>query len=415
LSQQSSGVCAGFWSPPFPIQRADGRPVYVERGVIAPYGRRTLLLGTPTIFWLGTDQIVPAKMATTDTSQVRWSFTQAGALIDVSGTADGVPMIDIATFRRAPQLIGVRDGRLSVAWASGDRSPTPKNEPYPPATRVEVATFDGVRWGPPVTIMRARTIELSDVPALRIGPALDLDVVAATATDSAATFLRVARRDGSRWSTVDWRSAVRFVYAEAVPLSDGSMVVVMISAPQHGGVGVYSIRAVGSGDGVTWTPPVLIDSIPGEFTYLATAHLGDDSLVVVRARSLKEREGGGTMMTALSVDGGRNWKQMLPLALGALLRPKLVVDAGGRLHMIYRDATDAGVLNSPGVIMHSIWRAGAWTSPDAVSADASMTEPAAGAAAGGGVLATWTEASMQQQGFMPKTMGRQWTPGCPPD
>jgi len=170
-------ACAGSWSPPFRIQRADGRPVYVEPGLIATQGDRTLLLGTPTFFWLGKDDLVPSALAT-DTVQQRWAFTRAGALVDSAGTATGVPMIDPAVFRREPQLLGTRGKRLSVAWATSDPPyGSVKDGPYPLATHLDVATFDGQRWSAPEAIMRARRIHLDGAPARRFSAASDPGVV----------------------------------------------------------------------------------------------------------------------------------------------------------------------------------------------------------------------------------------------
>ena len=64
---EAMSACPGSWSASFRIQRADGRPVYVEPGLIAALGDRTLVLGTPTWFWLGMDEITPQSSAA-DTS-----------------------------------------------------------------------------------------------------------------------------------------------------------------------------------------------------------------------------------------------------------------------------------------------------------------------------------------------------------
>ncbi len=352
-------ACAGSWSPPFRIQRADGRPVYVEPGLIATQGDRTLLLGTPTFFWLGKDDLVPSALAT-DTVQQRWAFTRAGALVDSAGTATGVPMIDPAVFRREPQLLGTRGKRLSVAWATSDPPyGSVKDGPYPLATHLDVATFDGQRWSAPEAIMRARRIHLDGAPA-----------------------------------------------------SDGSTAVVMMVTMKDGGTNLYSVRADWSHDSVTWTQPVLIDSIRGSFTHFVSARLGGDSLVVVRSRSLQEGDRGGTIMTALSVDGGRSWKQTEPLAIGSDMHPRLVVDGSGRLHVVYRGSRQPGLFNAPGAVMHPAWVRGEWTKPGAVSTDESITDPAVGTALGERLMITWTEARMEPTGITPKTVARFWSPGC---
>jgi hypothetical protein len=80
--------------------------------------------------------------------------------------------------------------------------------------------------------------------------------------------------------------------------------------------------------------------------------------------------------------------------------------------VVYRGAREAHVLNAPGTIMHSTWRAGAWTTPVPVSTDESVTGPAVGSAPGGRLMATWTETMSLPEGAAPKSLASLWTPGC---
>jgi hypothetical protein len=116
-----------------------------------------------------------------DTAQIRWSFTRAGALIDAAGTAEGVPRPDSALTGSDAALLGSLNGRVSVIWQVSDSAPPP-NGGYPPATRVELASFDGARWTAPQAIIRGRGVHVERLPAMR--PTRTLDVVAAIVSDS---------------------------------------------------------------------------------------------------------------------------------------------------------------------------------------------------------------------------------------
>ncbi len=404
-----SAICAGSWSPPFPIQRADGRPVYVERGVIAPIGNRTLAIGAPTFFWLRADSLGPAKAEVMDTTQIRWSFTRIGVLVDAAGRVEGVPRPDTAEGQRWLALLGSRDGKVSVAWQASD-SPAPPDGGDPPATRIELASFNGKHWTAPDTIIRGRNVDIEALPAVR--PSRVLDVVAAVARDdSSRQVVHVARRSNGKWSTGDWHGGWFGTHAEALPTVDGSTALVLIGSIKNVN-GVYSMRGRWIGDSVTWSQPVVIDSIRGGYLPFSAARLGGDSIVVLRGRSMKGGDLGGTMMTALSVDGGRNWTQTPPLSVGTEIAPRTVVDTEGRLHVFFRGASLPGVFNSPGAIMHSMWHAGVWTTPVAVSTHDSFTEPAAGVAPGGHLMATWAEAEFSPLGIQPRSFASRWTAGC---
>jgi hypothetical protein len=410
-ARPDSGRCAGHWSPPFPIQRADGRPVYIERGVITPFGDQTLALGGPTIFWLRRDHMAPPQ-AGTDSSEVRWAFTRAGALIGSDGVAVGIPPVDTLSRRGAPHLAGFASRSVTVAWASTD-SATPS--PTADADRVDVAAFDGTRWSTPATIIRAQHVRLEPAPAVRGGVERDPSVIAVAARDGDSAFVRGARWSGGRWSSMKWRGPVVSVHhATAVSSDHRAISLVMMASITGLETGVYSLHGQWDRDSVAWDQPALIDSIRGSFEAFSSARLGRDSLIVTW-HSDATPGAPGAMKTALSIDAGRTWRLTAPLTLssgmdGALL----VVDAGGRLHVVYRGAREieAHVLNAPGLIMHSRWVSGEWTRPTAISTTASVTAPGAGHAGGGRLMAIWTDVQMAQEGVMPKSVASLWTPGC---
>lgn len=405
----STHACEGSWSSPFPVQRANGRPVYVERGIVAPLGDRTLALGTPTFFWMRLDSLAPAKAEVMDTADIRWSFTRSGALIDASGTADGVPRLDSARLHWQPALLGSQGRTVSVIWQVGDSNATPNGD-FPPVTHIDLASFDGRQWSVPETIIRGRIARVGPLPAAR--PGSTLDVVAAVATDSTGAVIRLARRNSGKWSTVDWHGGWFLQHAEALPAVDGSTDLV-VSGSVKDATAVYSVRAQWTRDSVVWSQPIILDSIHVSYTDFSSARLGGDSIIVVRSRSTREGgDRGGTMLTTLSTDGGRNWQQLAPLVVGTDMTPRLVVDAEGRLHVLFRGANRPDFLNSPGAIMHSMWQSGTWTTPVAVSRNDSVVEPGAGVAPGGRVMVIWAEGRLSAAGMEPKTFASLWTGGC---
>lgn len=407
----STATCSGTWAPQFQLQH-DGRPVFVDPGLIAPLGDRMLVLGTPTFFWLGRDSMVTSASLAADPALKRWSFSRAGALIDAAGNADGVPRIDTAAFRKAPRLIGIHGSEVSVAWEASGPPYNENTEFFPVGTRVEIATFRDGRWTAPETIMRARRLYFDGMPAVRPVPGADLGVVAAMVVDPDGTVFRVAQRRGATWSIADWSGAMRFYRAEALPTSDGSIALVMLVSMKDPDRGLYSVRGVWSGDSVTWSPPIPLDSIGRTSNNFASARLGGDSLIVVRSRTESRGARPGDLMTALSVDGGRAWQQTAPLAIGSEINPRLIVDATGLLHLMYRGSFQPTLFNAPGAIMHAVWRRGEWSPPEVVSASTSVTSPAVGLAPGGRVLVTWTDAKLDQGGTELKTAARLWSPSC---
>lgn len=162
------------------------------------------------------------------------------------------------------------------------------------------------------------------------------------------------------------------------------------------------------GDSVAWSEPRLIEPINGGFSYFSWARLGGDTLIVIWHEG---DESQGKLKTLLSTDGGSHWKRLESMP-GRMAPDPLVVDAAGRVHIVYRGA-ESPVLNAPGVILHSIWLNGRWSAPDIVSPKESMTSPGAGAASGGRIMATWTEADWTALGPMPKSYISYWTPPVP--
>lgn len=407
-----SSACLGYWSSSFPVQRADGRPVYVERGAIATLGHQILALGSPTLFWLGRNHIAPPD-ALTDTAAIRWSFTRAGALIDSGGTAAGVPPIDTLHRRGTPRLVGQDDHTAAIAWATAD---SVSSSPGENDNRIELTSFDGRRWTTPKTIIAAPHVRLDPAMAIRGGAPLSPSVVAVTARDSVGIFVRVARRIGERWITSDWRNDVfGLPTAVATQWADGSVTLLVMGSHNRQGPGVFSIRGEPNSTGYTWAQTQLVDSIRSGYQPFSTARLGGDSLVIVWHAS---RVRGETAMlnTALSVDRGESWKLTAPLLTSSVDGVRLIVDGNGELHAFYRGAPEdlAQVLNSPGLIMHSEWRSGRWTPPTAVSTEESFTSPEVGVSSGRGLTVMWATAEFVPGGILPKSFVRMWTPGCKP-
>jgi hypothetical protein len=406
-----STACVGHWSAPFPVHRADGRPVYVERGLIASFAHQTLALGAPTIFWLARDHIVPTE-AITDTAALVWSLSRAGALIDSTGTAVGVPLIDSLHPRETPRLVR-QDGRtVVVAWATADSA---SRVPGAADNRIELASFDGHRWSTPKAIVTGLHVDLQPLPAVRAGSRVSPSIIAVTVHDSAGYLVRLARADGERWVTSDWRGdIVGMSSAVAAAWTDGSMTVLVMGSRFRSGSGVYSIRGEPSATGYTWSDPEFVDSLRDSYEALSTARLGGDSLVVVWYGP-PARGQAGVLNTALSVDRGRSWTLTVPLsARSGIDGVRLAVDGGGILHAIYRGAPEeqAHVINAPGFVMHSAWRSNGWTTPTAVSNEPSRTAPAIGATDGGGLMAMWATAARGPAGPMPRSFASLWRPGC---
>jgi hypothetical protein len=189
---------------------------------------------------------------------------------------------------------------------------------------------------------------------------------------------------------------------------------IVIGSLNTRGDGVYSIRGEPNATGYRWDRPQLVDSLHGSYEPFSSARLGGDSLVVVWYGP-RARGEAGVLNTALSIDRGRSWTLIaaLPTRSG-VDGVQLAVDSNGGLHAVFRGASEeqAHVINAPGLIVHSEWRAGRWTTPTAVSKEESLTAPAIGAAGGGGLMAMWATGEFVLGGVMPKSLASVWTPGC---
>jgi hypothetical protein len=202
--------------------------------------------------------------------------------------------------------------------------------------------------------------------------------------------------------------------ATAFAQHDGS-VSLLVAATKEASRYLYWIRGTPASEGVAWQEPQLVDTLPGSFETFSSARLGGDSLVVLWFTRSDGGSHDGMMKTVVSVNGGRAWAPTAPLLLSSAMDgQQLVVDDSGHLHVLYRGAPaeQGGVLNAAGVVVHSRWRAGVWTTPTAVSREPSITGVAAGAAQRGRLLVTWAEAVLVPGGAMPKSLGSFWTPGC---
>jgi hypothetical protein len=393
------------------VQRGDGRPVYIERGVITSFAHQTLALGSPTIFWLGRNHFAPPE-ALTDTAAVVWSFSRSGALIDSTGAAAGLPLVDARRPRKTPRLMAQDDRTVLIAWAASDSA---SKDPDANLNRIELASFDGQRWSAPKTIITATRVWLDPRPAVRGGSRLGTPVIAVRARDNAGELVRLARADGESWLTSDWRDQVfTLLSAVAAPWTDGTVTLIVMGALHSRGTGVFSIRGEPNATGYSWAQPQLVDSIRSSYEAFSSARLGGDSLVVVWYGPRVQGE-AGVLNTALSIDRGRSWTLTAPLPTRTGVDGvQLAVDSRGGLHAIYRGAPEeqANVLNAPGLIVHSAWRSGRWTTPTAVSNEASSTAPAVGASGGGGLMTIWGAAEFSPRGVMPKSFASVWTPGC---
>ena len=396
----------GSWSAPFPLHRGDGRPVYVERGIVTAFGSRTLALGTPTFLWLRQNHMLPGPGA--DRADVGTAFTRAGVSIDSAGVASPVPPVDSVRTRQAPRLIHGEPGRITVAWESF-HAPGELTDP----TGIDVASFDGTRWSGVSTILRAgRRTSLAMPAALRPGRQQSPRTVVAVSNDTAAHYLQVARDRGGRWTTASWRDPRTFYLYFATGLATGDEISVVISRTTRRPFGslVEALHGQWSGDSIVWAPPVRLDTIHGSHDRLAMARLGGDSLLVIWHDKASTR-----LSSAVSLDAGRTWRATSPLALSSALDgTTLVVDASGSVHALFSGApaNQAAVLGAPGMIMHSRWRSGVWTTPVAVSSRNGLGA-AAGVAPHGGVMAIWAEAVAEPLGgSMPKSFASVWTPRC---
>ena len=398
--------CDGSWSTPFAVHTVDGRPVYVERGVIASDGERTLVLGKPTIVWMSRDSLSLTRGANAE-RDAQSVIQHAGVFVDATGVATPVPPFGDARVLDHPRLLAATKGRTTIVWEVADSEPRSAS-PQTETVALTAATLTDGRWVDSQALIAPGKFLFTYPPAVRAVDHIDHRVLAVAVRDSMRQ-VGLAWATGASWKRTEWRHADYVTYATASRTKTGDIVMVFMGSVANR-PGVYGIRGVPTADSVAWTPPVHLDSLSGWSDALSWASLGSDSLLAVWTQS---RHGESEMITALTVDGGIHWSLTQPLASSLWMDSQvLAVDAAGVVHMIYRGAPYENVLNEPGSIMHSVWRSGAWSTPQAVSQHPSDTGPMIGSAAGGGLMAVWTEAAGKLPALMPKSVASLWTPNC---
>ncbi|HYC50093.1 MAG TPA: hypothetical protein VEB19_03190 [Gemmatimonadaceae bacterium] len=378
----SSVACEGNWSPPFPLHRGDGRPVYVERGTVDAHGSRTLALGAPTFLWMQRTLMLPAPGA--DSTDAATAFTRAGVLIDSAGVAVGVPPVDVLRGRRKPRVIVGDDRAPTIAWESFD---TPGDDRDPGG--IDVATFDNGRWTNARTVLRGRRMAMAEPAAARPGARGISPFVAALVQDGSGDWLAFAQLRDGRWQEGRWRGGGSHnPAAAAVSVGDDVALVTLMTRP--GSIaGVYALHGRWTADSIAWSSLVFLDTVRGRNDAINLARLGGDTLVAVW--HLDREDSASTMYTAVSIDRGRTWQKTQRQSMAmALYGPVAVVDAAGGLHLLFTGTpiSDAAILGAPGVVMHARWESGRWTTPRAVTTAPGIPGPAAGTAPGGKIVSS---------------------------
>ena len=396
-------VCDGSWSTPFGLRTADGRPIFVDRGVIASDGDRTLLLGQPTFVWRTKDSLSIAGVGDANAESVA---LHAGVLVDAAGVATPVPSFGDPHLARSPRLLAAMTGRKTIVWEVSDSAP--EKTVGTPIVAARTATLIDGRWADSQTLIERGQLVIGDLPAVRSVDRIDHRVLAAAVRDSTRR-VRLAWASGASWKRTDWLDATWVAHATATRTKAGDIAMLFMGSVANE-AGVYAVLGILFGDSLAWRRPVLLDSLSGPFAAPSSAHLGNDSLLAVWSQPRNHRS---EMITALTADGGRHWRLTEPLvsSLG-MDSPVLAVDGAGVAHLVYRAAPHDNVLNEPGVIMHSVWRAGVWATPESISNHPSYTGPMLGSAQGGRLMALWTESATTLPALLPKSVASLWTPGC---
>lgn len=405
-SSTGTAACVGSWSPPSPMRRVDGKPVFVDwDGLATTIAGKPLVLG-PSFFWMSADRPAPTD-GVVDTAQAIWSVTRAGAIVDAAGIATAVPMVDSLKVHVRPRLIAWTPRAIDVAWSVSDSARPDVNNLR--ADRIEISSFDGARWTAPRTILRGANLQMDPPMVVRAGTAFEQRVVAARTGDSHGDLVRVARRVGDEWPASDWRPPGSLILLQAMPASDGSVAMVYFGSVTDAGSGVFAQRFTPRTDGgVAWSEPERVDSLRGSFGPPASARLGGDSLVVVWEENVVQAA-SDRLQTALSVDGGRHWRLMKSMSFDALLRgTRLVVDTHGRLHLLVGATSAAGAKTEK--ILHALWSSDGWTAPDTVAPDFGYVSVAP--MDDGRLLAEWSTIDMTAGGIAPRSLSSVWSPGC---
>jgi len=394
-------ACDGSWSTPFDLRTADGRPILVDRGVIASDGDRTLVLGQATIVWLTKD-----SLSITGDARVESSVQHAGALVDTAGIATPLPPFGDARLAHSPRLLAATTGRKTVAWEVADSIPRSGAPPH--IVAVTAATLTDGRWIDSHTLIERGWLVVGNLPAVRSVDGIDHRVLASAAHDSTRR-VRLAWASGASWKRTDWLDANWVAHATVMRTKAGDIAMLFMGSVANE-AGVYAVLGILFGDSLAWRRPVLLDSLSGRFEAPSSAHLGNDSLLAVWSQPRNHRS---EMITALTADGGRHWRLTEPLvsSLG-MDSPVLAVDGAGIVHLLYRGAPHDNLLNEPGVIMHSVWRTGVWATPQAISNHPSYSGPMLGSAQGGRLMAVWMESTTKLPALLPRSVASLWTPGC---
>jgi len=373
--------------------------------VIASDGDRTLVLGTPTFVWVSRDSlfITRAGDAEADAQSV---IQHAGVLVDSTGVATPVPPFGDARLADNPRLLAAAKGRKTIAWEVADSAP--RNLSPPRIVAVTAATLTDSRWVDSTTLIERGWLTVAYPPAVRAVDRIDQRVLASAVRDSTRR-VRLAWASGASWKRTDWLEANWVAYVAATRTKAGDIAMLFMGSVANES-GMFTVLGILFGDSLAWMRPVHLDSLSGLFNSLSWAHLGADSLLAVWQQSRNHRS---EMITALTVDGARHWSLTEPLVSSLWMdSPVLAVDGAGVVHLIYRDAPHENVLNESGLIMHSVWRSGVWSTPQAVSKHPSDTGPMLGSAPGGRLMAVWTESAGKLPVHLPKSVASLWTPSC---
>lgn len=280
----ASAECrAPSWSAARALSLPDGRPVYVEAPVPAPYAGGLALLGTPTLVWqtptvFADTAALGAPLASPD--------SLAGVWVDGRGVARLVTRPPGARRFMAPRAVPRGDGTLDVFWGEA-----------PDSVRAESrwvrslwhARFGAAGWSAPRQLLGSGIIGWNNaypvVASVGGQPWVIVPVWPMTNSDTSGVV--IVRRDASEWAVVR--------------LPDGPI------APLN----------------------------------VALTSLGDSRLVLAVLGRIRQRGAGRSrngVFTATSADGGHSWKAGPPLGdfgedgTNAL---QLVRTGDGRLHLFW--------------------------------------------------------------------------------
>lgn len=412
----------GAWSAPTALAMPDGRPAFVEPGSAAAHPRGALVLGTPSLVWLGRDRMVVdgADLANLDPARARWSFTRAGFVVRPDGEVEpidpppaGGPMMD-------PSVRRARSGGYHVVWAQDTASvQDPNRSPDPDHlwhARLDVGGDGGeaqARWSTPVPIARGGSVTWDEQSTSQLAARGDTLVLAAPTRDDTGAHVLVAMGVGDTWRTAAFRDVWGAGYV-AAGLGARGMPVLIVSGRVAGRFGLRAIElAAWTSDGGTWHSPVPLEVPDGvRAGEIRLAHLGGDSLLLAwEGRTVEGNETTGLQAT-VSPDGGRTWRDGGTRPIGGGLRGlRLLVDGGGTAHVVYVGSPTGEVLGESGAVRHVTWRDGRWGAGAAASSRPSFTQPLAAVTADG-LAAIWGEGIVEGAQMIPRSYVAWWRPSC---